>query len=251
MQSVSPHRPLRSREVNPSSGHAEPDAVAAAVADGNAERPRERLLRSGPNALSDAELLAVCLGTGDSRRDALALARHLLETFGGARGLLNAPVPRLIRTRGLGPARIALLKAALTLGERQAQAGIAHRPLLGDTHSVRRYLQHKIGGLEREVFGCLFLDTRHRLIGFEALFFGSVDRASVHPREVLKRALEHNAAALVLAHNHPSGHPEPSPSDLRLTEELVTLLRQIDVRVIDHVVVGHGATVSMAERGLL
>ncbi len=215
------------------------------------ERPRERLLGSGPGALSDAELLAVCLGTGDGRRNALALARDLLETFGGLRSLLHAPAGRLTRQRGLGPARVAMLKAVLALGERQAQAGIAHRPLLGDSGAVRAYLQHKLGGLEREVFGCLFLDARHRLLGFEPLFYGSVDRASVHPREVLKRALEHNAAALVLAHNHPSGHPEPSPSDLRLTEELVALLRQIDVRVLDHVVVGHGATVSMAERGLL
>lgn len=226
-------------------------APAAAADPPGRERPRERLLGSGPEALSDAELLAVCLGTGDGRRDALALARDLLDGFGGLRPLLHAPAARLTRQRGLGPARVAMLKAVLALGERQVEAGIAHRPLLGDTLAVRAYLQHKLGGLEREVFGCLFLDARHRLLGFEALFYGSVDRASVHPREVLKRALEHNAAALVLAHNHPSGHPEPSPSDLRLTEELVALLRQIDVRVLDHVVVGHGATVSMAERGLL
>jgi DNA repair protein RadC len=167
------------------------------------------------------------------------------------RGLLRAPPRHLAAVRGLGPARIALLKAVLALGERHAEAGIADRPLLTDTRAVRHYLQHKLSGQEREVFACLFLDARHRLIGFEHLFLGSVDRASVHPREVLKRALAHNAAAVILAHNHPSGHPEPSPSDLRLTEELRALLMQIDVRVIDHVVVGHGATVSLAERGLL
>jgi len=230
----------------PSAAGAAPRRDAAA-----AERPRERLLRCGAAALSDAELLAVCLGTGDGQRDVLGFARALLEGFGGLRGLLQAPGAQLTRVRGLGPARIALLKAALALGERQAEAGLAGRPLLADTRAVRRYLQHKLAAREREVFACLFLDARHRLLAFETLFLGSVDRASVHPREVLKRALANNAAAVILAHNHPSGHPEPSPSDLRLTEELRLLLGQIDVRVIDHVVVGHGATVSLAERGLV
>ena len=227
------------------------DQPAAPVRWPRGEQPRERLLKAGAAALSDAELLAVCLGTGDGRADVITFARSLLETFGGLRGLLRAPPARLGAVRGLGPARIALLKAVLALGERHAEAGIADRPLLSDTRAVRHYLQHKLAGQEREIFACLFLDARHRLLGYESLFMGSVDRASVHPREVLKRALAHNAAALILAHNHPSGHPEPSPSDLRLTEELRTLLMQIDVRVIDHVVVGHGATVSLAERGLL
>ncbi len=215
------------------------------------ELPRERLLGVGADALSDAELLAVCLGTGDGRHDVVTFARRLLDCCGGLRGLLLAPAERLAQIRGLGPARIALLKAVLALGERHARAGITDRPLLSDTGAVRRYLQHALAGSEREVFACLFLDARHRFIGFERLFFGSVDRATVHPREVLKRALAHNAAALILAHNHPSGHPEPSPSDLRLTEDLRGLLLQIDVRVVDHVIVGHGATVSLAERGLI
>jgi DNA repair protein RadC len=228
-----------------------PAQCCSLPARARSEQPRERLLKAGAAALSDAELLAVCLGTGDGRSDVMTFARHLLESFGSLRGLLYAQPTRLAAVRGLGPARIALLKAVLALGERHVEAGIAHRPLLGDTGAVRHYLQHKLSGHEREVFACLFLDARHRLIGFERLFLGSVDRASVHPREVLKQALAHNAAALILAHNHPSGHPEPSPSDLRLTEELRALLMQIDVRVIDHVIVGHGATVSLAERGLL
>lgn len=237
---------------------AQPSGVAGAAATGAApprgavtDRPRERLLRRGAAALSDAELLAVCLGTGDGQRDVLSFARALLDAFGGLRGLLQAPAARLRPVRGLGPARIALLKAALALGERQAEAGLAGRPLLADTRAVRHFLQHKLAARDREVFACLFLDARHRLLAYEILFLGSVDRASVHPREVLKRALANNAAAVILAHNHPSGHPEPSPSDLRLTEELRLLLGQIDVRVVDHVVVGHGATVSLAERGLL
>jgi DNA repair protein RadC len=215
------------------------------------EQPRERLLRHGVRALSDAELLAVCLGSGDGRLDAVSFARQLLGDFGGLRTLLHAAPARLARVRGLGPARIALLKAVVGLAQRHAEAAIVDRPLLTDTAAVRHFLQQQLGGYEREVFACLFLDTRHHLIGFEMLFFGSVDRASVHPREVLKQALACNAAAVVLAHNHPSGNAEPSPSDVRLTEELRALLLQIDVRVLDHIVVGHGTAVSLAERGLI
>ena len=215
------------------------------------ERPRERLLSQGAQSLSDAELLAVCLGSGDGAVDVVTFARSLLTSFGGLRPLLDAHPRRLARVRGLGPAKIAVLKAIVGLGERHAEAGIAHRPLLTDTSSVRRYLQRKLSSYEREVFACLFMDSRHRLLAFEILFLGSVDRTSVHPREVLKQALAHNAASVVLAHNHPSGNPEPSASDVRLTEELRLLLMRVDVRVLDHVVVGHGQTVSLAERGLL
>lgn len=215
------------------------------------EQPRERLFRHGVRALSDAELLAVCLGSGDGRLDAVSFARQLLCEFGGLRALLHAAPVRLARVRGLGPARVALLKAVVGLAQRHAEAAIVDRPLLTDTAAVRYFLQQQLAGYEREVFACLFLDTRHHLIAFETLFFGSVDRASVHPREVLKQALACNAAAVVLAHNHPSGNAEPSPSDVRLTEELRALLLQIDVRVLDHIVVGHGAAVSLAERGLI
>jgi DNA repair protein RadC len=215
------------------------------------EQPRTRLLKQGVQALSDAELLAVCLGSGDGRNDGVTFARLLLREFGGLRGLLHAAPARLARVRGLGPAKIAQLKAVVGLAQRHAEAAITDRPLLSDTSAVRYFLQQRLSGYEREVFACLFLDTRHHLIGFETLFFGSVDRASVHPREVLKQALGCNAAAVVLAHNHPSGNAEPSPSDVRLTEELRALLLQIDVRVLDHVVVGHGGAVSLAERGLI
>jgi DNA repair protein RadC len=215
------------------------------------EQPRHRLLKQGAWALSDAELLALCIGSGDGRHDGVAFARLLLLEFGGLRSLLHAAPMRLAQIRGLGPARVALLKAVLALAQRLAEAAITDRPLLTDTAAVRHFLQQQLSGFEREVFACVFLDTRHHLIGFETLFLGSVDRASVHPREVLKQALACNAAAVVLAHNHPSGNPEPSPSDVRLTEELRALLLQVDVRVLDHVVVGHGSTVSLAERGLL
>ena len=215
------------------------------------ERPRERLLRHGPESLSDAELLAVCLGSGDGSLDVVAFSRSLLARFGGLRPLLEAHPRKLADVRGLGPAKIALLKAVVGGGSRYAEAGIAHRPLLTDTVAVRTYLQHRLSGLDREVFACLFLDTRHRLLAFEVLFLGSIDRTSVHPREVLKQALVHNAASLVLAHNHPSGNAEPSPSDVRLTEELRLLLMRLEIRVLDHIIVGHGQTVSLAERGLV
>jgi DNA repair protein RadC len=232
---------------------------AAQVRDGRlpisawppSEQPRARLLRLGPDALTDAELLAVCLGSGAGQLDAVAFARCLLREFGGLRPLLHAAPGRLALIRGLGPARIALLKALVGIARRHAEAAITARPLLSDTAAVRYFLQQQLAGFEREVFACLFLDTRHHLIGFEPLFYGSVDRASVHPREILKRALDCNAAALVLAHNHPSGNAEPSTSDVRLTEDLRALLAQVDVRVLDHVVVGHGTTVSLAERGLI
>jgi DNA repair protein RadC len=217
----------------------------------NGERPRERLLRLGAQSLSDAELLAVCLGSGTRAMDPVAFARHLLALFGGIRGLLGAHPRALAAVDGLGPARVAQLKAVLGIGERYVEAEITDRPLLSDTASVRRYLLHKLSGYEREAFACLFVDARHRLLAFEVLFLGSVDRTSVHPREVLKQALAWNAAAVVLAHNHPSGNPEPSASDVRLTEELRLLLMRVEIRVLDHVVVGHGQTVSLAERGLV
>lgn len=210
-----------------------------------------RILSQGPAALSDAELLALCLRSGCQGRDALTFASDLLFCLGDVRSLLNASPRRLAQISGLGQARIGQLKAILGLAQRHAEGVICQRPLLTDTAAVRFFLKQSLSGSEREVFGCLFLDARHHLLAFERLFFGSVDRASVHPREVLKAALHHNAAAVVLAHNHPSGSAEPSPADIRLTEDLRALLLQIDVRVLDHVVVGHGVTVSLAERGYL
>ena len=206
---------------------------------------RERLLRSGQEQLAVWELLALWLGLPLSR------SRELLDRFGGLHGLLAQPVNHLLRETGLGPGRIARMQAALALLDRQALAGLEDGPLLSCTTSVRRFLRIKLARMRREVFACLFLDNRHRLIRYEVLFLGTVDRASVHPREILRRALELNAAALILAHNHPSGIAEPSACDVALTREVSELLSQIDVRVLDHLVVGRGGEVSFAERGLL
>ena len=216
-----------------------------------AEQPRTRLLLHGAEGLSDAELVAVCIATGYGADDALAFARNLLKRFGDLTRLLHAEPGVLLRVPGLGPAKVAALKACLALAERSYAAELSRRVVCGDSQVVMGFLRHALGGLQRETFACLYLDTRHRLIAFEKLFFGSVDRASVYPREILKRALAHNAAAVIFAHNHPSGVPEPSPSDIQMTSELKSLLGRLEVTVLDHVVVGCGREVSFAERGLL
>jgi DNA repair protein RadC len=213
--------------------------------------PRERLLALGVAALADAELLAVCLGTGLPGVPVQQLASRLLRRFGGLSGLLDAPVEQLLQEPGLGPARVALLQALRGLVERFHGEQLRDGPLLSSSAAVRGFLRSRLGPSRREIFACLFLDARHRLIAFEPLFLGTVDRASVYPREVLRRSLELNAAALILAHNHPSGVAEPSSADIALTGSLAELLRQIDVQLLDHLVVGRGMEVSLAERGLI
>lgn len=215
------------------------------------ERPRERLIRHGPGALSDAELLALFLRTGLPGRDAVAVARDLLGDAGGLRPLLEMGAERARATRGLGPARYAQLQAALELGRRHLGERLARGDVLSCPDDTRRYLQARLRDLSHEVFACLFLDNRNRVIVCEEMFRGTIDGASVHPREVVRSALEHNAAAVILAHNHPSGVAEPSRADEHITRRLVDALGLVDVRVLDHLVVGDGETASFAERGLL
>jgi DNA repair protein RadC len=216
-----------------------------------AERPREKLLASGPQVLSDAELLAIFLRTGCVGQSAVELARTLLQEFGGLRGLLCAERNRLCAARGLGPAKYAQLQAVLELARRHLGEPLRRGDALRDPADSRRYLIARLCDHPQEVFTCLFLDTRHRLICCEDLFKGTIDGASVHPREVVRRALSHNAAAVILAHNHPSGVAEPSEADRRITRRLQDALALIDVRVIDHLVVGDQTAVSFAERGWL
>ncbi|MFZ5654304.1 MAG: RadC family protein [Pseudomonadota bacterium] len=215
------------------------------------ERPREKLLARGPRALSDAELLAIFLRTGHAGKSAVALARDILGEFGGLAALLAADQARFCATKGIGPAKYVQLQAALELARRHLQEGLERGEAFTAPASVARYLQAHLGGQRREVFVALFLDTRHRLIATEDLFQGTIDGASVHPREVVRRALHHNAAALIVAHNHPSGVAEPSADDQRITARLREALALIDVRLLDHLVVGAGEVVSLAERGLL
>ncbi len=215
------------------------------------ERPREKLLQRGAQALSDAELLAIFLRTGVAGRSAVDLARELLARFGGLRRLLEADRQGFCSQHGLGAAKYAQLQAVLEMARRHLLEGLQRGDALSSPADTRRYLTARLRGHPREVFTCLFLDSRHRVIACEDLFHGTIDGASVHPREVLRRCLQHNAAAVILAHNHPSGVAEPSAADRRLTQRLREALALIDVRVLDHLVIGDGEAVSFAERGLI
>ncbi len=215
------------------------------------ERPRERLIACGADGLSDAELLALLLRTGSRSRDAVQLARDLLRDYKTLRALLDAPVAELAGRPGVGPAKAAALAAAVALAERYLACAVVREEVFGASADVRRYLRHRLGGRSREVFGALFLDAQHRLIAFREIFLGTVDSATVHPREVLRETLTLNAAAVIFVHNHPSGVAEPSASDVKITERLRHVLQLIDVRVLDHIVVSGADAISMAERGLL
>ena len=214
-------------------------------------RPREKLLARGPGALADAELLALLLRTGIQGRPVLQLAQALLDEFGGWPGLLHAGVADLARVKGLGPAKRAEIAAVLEIARRSLKSELAQRPVFESPEAVKQFLRLQLDSHAHEVFAVLFLDAQHRLIALEEMFRGSLTQTSVYPREVVKRALSLGAAAVILAHNHPSGVAEPSHADALLTEALTKALALVDIRVLDHLVVGAGEAVSMAERGLL
>lgn len=215
------------------------------------DRPREKLLRLGPGALSNAELLAIFLRTGVPGKSAVDLARDLLADFGGLIGLLSASETAFCRAKGLGKAKYAQLQAVLEMSRRYLRDEISGRDVLTSPEATRQYLKSRLRGYPHEVFACLFLDNRHRVIQYKEIFRGTIDGASVHPREVVKHALAQNAAALILAHNHPSGVAEPSQADEVITRRLKSALALVDIRVLDHLVVGDATCVSFAERGLL
>lgn len=215
------------------------------------ERPREKLLARGVGALSDAELLALVFGHGSGHGSAVDLARRLLAAAGGLRGLLDRPPPELLRLPGLGPARASALSALVELGTRHLASQLDRGEALTDPDRAGEYFARRLRSHDHEVFACLYLDTRHRVLGFDELFRGTLDGAEVHPREVVRQALARNAAALIVGHNHPSGHPEPSAADRALTVRLKQALALVDIRLLDHFVVGDGAPTSMARRGWL
>ncbi|WP_278442568.1 RadC family protein [Pseudomonas oryzihabitans] len=215
------------------------------------ERPREKLLQQGAQALTDAELLAIFLRTGVTGKSAVDLARQLLGEFGSLRALLEADLAAFSTHLGLGPAKFSQLQAVLEMGRRHLAEGLKRDSALESPQQVRDYLKARLRHEPHEIFGCLFLDTRHRVLAFEALFHGTIDGASVYPRQVVKRALAHNAAAVILTHNHPSGIAEPSQADRLLTTRLKDALALVDVRVLDHFIVGDGEPLSMAEYGWL
>ncbi|MFO7275876.1 MAG: DNA repair protein RadC [Pseudomonadota bacterium] len=215
------------------------------------ERPREKLIERGAQALSDAELLAVLLGSGRRGMSAVELARELLVEFGSLRELLSADRARCLGQSGLGPARYSILQAALELARRHYRETLRVGPALTAPEATRAFLLAQLRDRPYEVFCCLHLDNRHRLIAFEELFRGTIDGASVHPREVVRQTLSHNSAAVIFAHNHPSGVAEPSQADELITHRLRDALALVDVRVLDHVIVGDGRCLSFAEQGLL
>ncbi len=217
-------------------------------------QPREKLLARGAAALSDAELLALLLRTGLPGKGVLQLAQELLggpPGFGGLSGLLHASATDLTRIKGLGPAKRAELVAVLELARRVLAEQLRERTLLDSADTVMHYAQLQLGHLAHEVFAVLFLDNQHRLIALEELFRGTLTQTSVYPREVVQRALHHHAAAVVLAHNHPSGQVQPSRADEALTQTLKSALALVDVRVLDHVIVSQGRALSMAQQGML
>jgi len=215
------------------------------------ERPRERLLAHGADTLSDAELLAIFLRTGTRGMPVLALARHLLQEFGGLRNLMTVSPRQFCTVRGLGTAKYAQLQAAMEMARRVMEEPLRQGDPLRSPADTRRFLASRLGTYPHEVFAGLFLDNQHRVIRYRELFRGTLDGAAVYPREVVRQALEYNAAAVIFAHNHPSGVAEPSHADIALTRRLSDALGLMDIRVLDHMVIGHGEVTSLAERGLI
>ncbi len=215
------------------------------------ERPREKLLLRGPDALSDAELLAIFLRTGTRGKTAVDVARELLQKYGGLRALMSADKEAFCSGLGLGKAKFALLQAVLEMGRRHLYEVLEQGEVLTSPEKTQAYLAARLRDVEHEVFACLFLDSRHGVIQFKTLFHGTIDGASVYSREVVKQALKFNAAAVIFTHNHPSGVAEPSHADEMLTRRLIDALKLVDIRVLDHIIVGNGCCVSFAERGLI
>ncbi|MGJ7580757.1 RadC family protein [Variovorax sp. RHLX14] len=215
-------------------------------------RPREKLVARGAAALGDVELLALLLRTGLPGKNVLQLAQEVLDRFRGLAGLLSASLDDLKTVKGLGGmAKRAELSAVLEIARRAMAERLKEREVYESPDAVGLYLQMQLGSRPHEVFAVMFLDVQHRLIAFEELFRGTLTHTSVYPREVVMRALHHHASALVLAHNHPSGGLEPSRADETLTQTLKAALSLVDVRVLDHVIVGDGKTLSMASKGLI
>lgn len=215
------------------------------------ERPREKLLAHGANSLSDSELLAIFLRIGLPGKSAVDLARDLLQHFGSLRKLLNADKQAFCSQAGLGPAKFVQLQAVLEMARRHIKEEFERGDELTTAEHTRSYLRHVLRDERSEQFGCLFLDTKHRVLQWEVLFKGTIDATAVYPRIVVERALSHNAAAVIAAHNHPSGVAEPSHSDVAITRKLKDALALMDIRMLDHFIVGDSEPVSMAELGMV
>ena len=216
-----------------------------------AQRPRERLIKQGAGALSDAELLAIFLRMGVRGKSAVDLGRELVEHFGSLTALFSANQASLCTIKGMGMAKFVQLQACLEIARRALSEKMEKTDALSSPHSVRDFLRLKLAPMPHEVFVVVFLNAQNRLIAIDELFHGTLTQTSVYPREVVKRALAHNAASVILAHNHPSGEAEPSAADRNLTLVLTRALALVDVKVLDHFVVAPGCAVSFAEQGML
>lgn len=215
------------------------------------ERPREKLIKFGPSALSDAELLAIFLRTGIKGTSAVDLARILLSQFGSLRGLLRASEHDFCQVKGLGQAKYVQLHANIEMSKRFLAEKLDKTDTLNSVEQTQAFLMAKLRDQPQEVFAMLLLDSQHRLIKYRPMFYGTIDSASVYPRVLVKQALEDNAAAVILAHNHPSGVAEPSQADQHITRRIIDAMALVDIKVLDHFVVGDGVAVSFAQRGLL
>ncbi|NOQ64372.1 MAG: DNA repair protein RadC, partial [Methyloprofundus sp.] len=213
------------------------------------ERPREKLLKHGASTLTDAELLAIFLRTGIKGKTAVDLAQDLLTEFGSLRSLMQADCEQFTQGKGLGNAKFAQLQAVLEMARRYTFEELDRGDILTSPEATRAYLSNQLRAYPYEVFACLFLDNQHHILQFEELFRGTIDSASVYPREVVKKALEHNAAAVIFAHNHPSGIAEPSQADKVITDKLKQAMGLMDIRVLDHFIIGDGMPYSFAEHG--
>ncbi len=214
-------------------------------------QPREKLLANGSRSLSDDELLAIFLRVGVKGKSAVELARDLINHFGNLRAILHADMKSFCQAKGLGEAKFVQLQAVLEMSRRHLEQSLKSDLLLTSAQQTRDYLSLQLAEYNAEVFACLFLDNQHKVIKFEVMFYGTINEASVYPREIVKKALQHNAAAIIFAHNHPSGQPKPSRADIDLTKDLKASLALIDVNVLDHFIVAQNQCVSMAELGLV
>lgn len=215
------------------------------------ERPREKLLNQGAGSLSDAELLAIFLRTGVQGVTAVDLARQLISHFGTLGDMLSASLDDFCQAKGLGQAKYVQLQAVIELSRRHLREGAQDRTIASSAAAVKTYLQATLCDQDRELFHVLFLDVQHQIIASETLFKGTLSSAAVHPRDVIKRALELNAGSLILAHNHPSGVAEPSDADVRITRQIAEAASLVEIRVLDHMIIGKGKVTSLAERGLV
>jgi DNA repair protein RadC len=211
------------------------------------ERPREKLLHKGTSSLSDAELLAIFLRTGTKGVTAVDLSRSLLKQFGSLNALMHANQREFCEGHGLGNAKYVQLQAVLEMSRRYLHETIESKSVINNPNDTKQFLKSKLAHQQREIFACMFLDNKHQVIAYEELFFGTLDNASIYPREVVKCALHFNAAAVIFAHNHPSGNPQPSQSDIDITQALIKALKLIDVRVLDHLIIGDNEVLSLAE----